>query len=152
ERAGLRHRHAGPRWGGALLERGGGGHGGVPRRRDPRAQRGRALPARGRVRRVAGFAEDVTERRRAEDEQRLLLRVGQVMNASLDAGEALRPLATLAVERVADGCAVFLVERDRVRAVEITHRDPTKVELAFELMGAYPPDLETSPAYQAVRT
>ncbi|HEX2188926.1 MAG TPA: PAS domain-containing protein, partial [Longimicrobiaceae bacterium] len=111
--------------------------------------------------RLAGTALDVTERRDAEDRERELLRAwaarveaeeaerrtafladaGAVLAASLDYEATLESLARLAVPRLADWCAVdVLDEHGAVRRLAVVHPDPERERLARELEERYPAD------------
>jgi PAS domain S-box-containing protein len=113
--------------------------------------------------RLAGTALDVTERTQAEDREKELLRAwaarveaeeaeqrsaflaeaGALLAASLDYEATLRSLAGLAVPRLADWCAVDVLEEDgRIRRLAVAHPDPAKERLARELEERYPVDPE----------
>src|SRR5262249_5706282 len=55
---------------------------------------------------------DITERRRAEEAQRLLAEAGAVLSSSLDDGVTLDALARLAVRLLADLCLIDMVQDD----------------------------------------
>jgi PAS domain S-box-containing protein len=60
---------------------------------------------------------------------------------SLDYEETLRSLARLAVPRLADWCAVDMVEPNgTLRRLAVEHVDPTKRDLAFRIQEQYPSD------------
>jgi serine phosphatase RsbU (regulator of sigma subunit) len=63
-----------------------------------------------------------------------------VLAESLDPTQTLRRLAELAVTRVADWCAVDLLEGESIENVVVAHQDPERVVLATELRRRYPPD------------
>lgn len=69
---------------------------------------------------------DLTYRKRAEDALRLLAEAGESFAASLDYETTLKTLTRLIVPRLADFCAIDLVEGDVVHRVAIAHRDPSK--------------------------
>lgn len=123
------------------------------------AASGAVLP--GRPVRLAGTALDVTERREAEERERELLRAwaaraeaeeagdrsaflaeaGSLLSASLDYETTLRSLARLAVPRLADWCAVDVVEEGGTpRRIAVAHPDPEMERLAGELEARYPAD------------
>ncbi len=107
--------------------------------------------AAGRVVGVATIARDVTERRRAEERQRLLAEAGAVLAASLDAEAALAGLARLAVPRLADWCAVHVLEEDgAIRPLAVAHADPATATWAEELGARYPLDPEAPAGVPAV--
>lgn len=119
-----------------------------------RCIRDRAFPIQddeGRVQRIAGIAEDITDRWQAEENARKLLReqtaraaaetaerratflaeAGTVLSSSLDYSETLQSVARLAVRRVADICVVDLATQDgkAMTRVAIAHRDPAQQDL-----------------------
>lgn len=99
------------------------------------------------------FVRDVTARKRAEANLRLLARTGAVLSASLDYRTTLAHVARLAVPTLADWCVVDVVEDGRVERVEVAHADPEKGVRAEELR-RYPPDPRdaTTPSGRVLRT
>lgn len=84
---------------------------------------------------------DITERKRAELALRLQAEAGHVLASSLDYQERLSNLTRLVVPRLADWCAVDVLDNDgAIRRVAVAHVDPAKVELAHELQRRYPVD------------
>jgi PAS domain S-box-containing protein len=105
--------------------------------------------------RMVGTAQDITDRlamerevaarlaaQASEERSRFLAEVGiELATVSLDYERTLRHVASLAVPRVADWCAVDLMQEDgTLRRVAIHHRDPDKVRFARELAERYPAD------------
>jgi signal transduction histidine kinase/PAS domain-containing protein len=68
-------------------------------------------PATGRLR-FPGTVVDVTERRRAEDEQRLLAAAGLLLSATLDPERAGEAVAEIVVPTLADRCVVDVVDAE----------------------------------------
>jgi GAF domain-containing protein len=62
------------------------------------------------------------------------------LSSSLDYRTTLGKIATLVVPRLADWCAVDLVENGSIERVAVAHVDPSKVAYAEELQRRYPPD------------
>src|ERR687885_749943 len=90
-------------------------------------------------------AHDVSERKRMEEAQRFLSEAGATLSSSLDYRTTLASVARLAVPRLADWCAVDIVEEDgSLERLAVEHEDPQKVQLARELQERYPPDPEAS--------
>jgi serine phosphatase RsbU (regulator of sigma subunit) len=90
-------------------------------------------------------AHDVTERKRAEEAQRFLSEVGATLASSLDYRTTLASVARLTVPRLADWCAVDVVEEDgSLSRLAVEHEDPQKVQLAHELQERYPSDPNAS--------
>jgi PAS domain S-box-containing protein len=84
--------------------------------------------------------EDVTERRRAQQQSEFLAEVGSVLGSSLDYEQTLRNVARLAVPDIVDWCAVDLFdEHERRLTVAVAHVDPERVTLA-ERLRDYEPD------------
>jgi hypothetical protein len=55
---------------------------------------------------------------------------GRILGSSLDTAATLRQIADLIVPRVADWCAIDLLDADgRLSPVAIAHRDPSKMAL-----------------------
>ena len=84
-------------------------------------------------------------RREAETAQELLnflARASDLLAGSLDPPTTLRRVAELAVPRVADWCAVDLLEAGRIENVAVAHVDPAKVDLALEFRRRYPPAID----------
>ncbi|MBT2230092.1 PP2C family protein-serine/threonine phosphatase [Nonomuraea sp. NEAU-A123] len=82
----------------------------------------------------------------------LLSEVSKAMNSSLDADTALHRLARLLVPRLADWCAVDLVENDTVRRVSVAHRGSHAQAAGLpDVLGPLPLDVET-PLLRALRS
>ncbi|MDB4881456.1 MAG: two-component sensor histidine kinase [Gemmatimonadetes bacterium] len=111
--------------------------------------------ADGEPARMVGTAQDISERLHLEREVaarlaaeaaaerwQFLADVGVALaTTSLDYEQTLRQVASLAVPRVADWCAVDLMYEDGVlHRVAVHHRDPDKVQLVRELAERYPDD------------
>jgi PAS domain S-box-containing protein len=77
-----------------------------------------------------------------------------VLASSLDYETTLAAVAQLSVPRVADWCAVDLLdEQGIVQRLAVAHVDPAKVAWAHELQARYPPDRNApTGVYQVIRT
>lgn len=75
-----------------------------------------------------------------------LSRAGEILGSSLDVGETLDDVARLAVQVVADWCAVDLVGPDGTLGdfAALAHRDPQEVERLRELRKRYPPRVDAA--------
>jgi PAS domain S-box-containing protein len=77
---------------------------------------------------------DVTERKRIEREQLLLLEAGVVLAASLDYERTLATVADLVVRDFADWCIVEIVEHDeQIRRLKVASADPSKSDVCAAL-------------------
>ena len=112
---------------------------------------GRAYPSREGL---SVYFRDVTAQRRAEEAQRFLAEASAVLSSSLDYRETLASVARLAVPKLADWCAVDILEEDgNPKRLAVEHPDPEKVRLAYEVERRYPPDPASQGGlYQVLRT
>lgn len=110
-----------------------------------------------------GFVRDIMDRRRSEEERTDLLAREQrarlvaeaaesraaflaeasaALASSLDYRTTLASVARLLVPRIADGCAVDMLDGEgRLRRLATSHSDPSRVATAEEVARRYPPDL-----------
>jgi signal transduction histidine kinase/ActR/RegA family two-component response regulator len=117
----------------------------------------RATPVRdgqGAVQFAVNIFHDITDRKRAEGTQHFLAEMGVVLAGSLDYRTTLASVARLCVPRLADWCAVDVLETGgALRRLAVTHTDPEKVRWAHEVHGRYPPDPEAPyGVHQVIRT
>ncbi len=96
--------------------------------------------------------EAPTERRL--DHSQLLGQIGRLLGHSLDYESTVREAADLAAASIADWCAVDLLQEDgALHRVAVAHRDPTLVQLAYDLYERYPPEVDAASAfYEALRS
>ncbi len=115
---------------------------------------GRAVPithADGSIDFWIGTATDIDDRKRIEESQRFLLDASEELSRSLDWRAALTALTRLAVPRIADWCAVHIVEEDEtISTLALEHADPKKLGVAKDLQGRYPPSPENRHGAAAV--
>jgi len=103
--------------------------------------RGKAQPNyRREPYRLSGVLIDITERKRNEVRSRFLAEASQLLSSSLDYRTTLENLARLAVPRLADWCAIDIVEPEGVygrppslRRIAVAHVNPDKANLVWEL-------------------
>jgi PAS domain S-box-containing protein len=103
--------------------------------------------------RLVGTAQDITERvalereatarlaaESARDGAEFLTEVGDALaRNSLDYERTLREVTSLAVPRIADWCAIDLLEPDgALRRVAVHHADPARIRLVQEITKRYP--------------
>ena len=82
---------------------------------------------------------DVTAARRAEETNRLLAQVSDVLVDSLDVDRTLAGVAQLVARSLADYCTVHLLETDGdLRCVDVAHADPARAESARRIEAEYP--------------
>ena len=98
--------------------------------------------------------DDSLREARSRENQRFLAEAGQLLAGSLRYDQTIRHLADLAVPRIADWCAVDLLDAEGVlRPLAIAHVDPAKVSLVRQLLDEYPDDPdEPTGSLQVVRT
>jgi PAS domain S-box-containing protein len=88
-----------------------------------------------------GTAELYQAQRRLAEDQRFVAEASELLASSLDYETTLSNLATLAVPRFADWCAIDMVGEDgSIQRLTVAHVDPEKVRWAHELAQQYPPD------------
>jgi PAS domain S-box-containing protein len=79
--------------------------------------------------------------RRSSEQHAYLAEAGQLLASSLDYHRTLETIAWLAVPRIADWCAVYVVEEDgRTERVAVSHADPSRRGLVEEYLRLYPID------------
>jgi PAS domain S-box-containing protein len=99
----------------------------------------------GELLRAWGTQRDVTEQRLFNEAERdrsvFIAEANDLFAQSLDYERTLRNLALMAVPRLADWCAVDMVDADgSVRRLAVQHPDPEMLKLAFDLQEKYPGD------------
>ncbi len=100
------------------------------------------------------YVMDLTERKRAEQQLRLLTEASAILASSLDYETTLKSVAQIVVPALADWCSVHLVDEEgTVQQVALAHKDPAKVAWAYELQERYPPDPGAPTGlYEVIRT
>lgn len=97
------------------------------------------------------YLRDLSERQRLEGARALLLDASAVLLSTLDADEMLRALSSVIVPSFADWYAVDVVGEDqRIRRLEIMHRDPEKTRAARQLSEQHPESPAASRGVPAV--
>ena len=108
----------------------------------------------GQVMMAVNIFHDITDLKRTELEQRLLAETSQVLAKDLDYKTRLTNLAKLLVPRLADWCAIDIVdENQEIQRVAVAHTDPKMIEWAYEINRRYPPGPNSSTGvYKVIRT
>ena len=95
-------------------------------------------------------------RRHAEaagEQVSFLAEVSEVLASSLDYQATLSAAARLAVPRLADWCAVDIIDADgRLRRLAIAHADPAKVDAVWAMSHRYREQVPEDPVPQVIRT
>lgn len=96
---------------------------------------------------LVAFFTDVSERRRQEEAATFMAEASRVLASSADYQTTLTNLATAAVPRLGDWCAVDVLAEPESRAwppsierVAVVHQDPAKLSLARTLTTRFPQD------------
>jgi PAS domain S-box-containing protein len=116
----------------------------------------RAVPvtrADGSVVEWVGTVTDMHDEHFATENLRFLAEASALLASSLDYETTLKSVAQLAVPKVADWCAIDVVDDDGAyRRLAVAHVDPEKVALATALRERYPPNPETDSVARVIRT
>jgi len=96
---------------------------------------------RGEVSHVINTFREITDERLAGESRSFMAEAVAVLSSTLDAEEAARRLASLAVPRLADYCTVHLRAPDgTIASVALAHSDPARLKIAAELQKSRPVD------------
>jgi PAS domain S-box-containing protein len=79
-----------------------------------------------------------------------LARASELLAQSLDVETTLQRLAAFAIPRLADWCAVDLLEDGEIKPVAVAHSNPAKVEQARDLQRRFPADPDAPAGSPAV--
>jgi PAS domain S-box-containing protein len=92
---------------------------------------------------LIGLTQDITERKKGEEQQRLLAEASSLLSSTADYREALQELARVVAASLADWCAVHVLDPDAgLQRVALAHADPERTRLAAESASRFPPDPE----------
>ena len=107
--------------------------------------RGRTIvDANGEAVTMVGSGQDITERKRAADAERLLAEAAETLASSLDYTQTLTAVANLVVREQADWCSIAIGdETGRHSNLAVAHRDPRRVKWAEEYNRLNPPRFDT---------
>ncbi len=94
---------------------------------------------------------DITDRRRTEMEQEVFAEAGAVLASSLNYDQTLKAIAELVVSRLADLCAVDIVEEGEPVRRTVTSADPAKASVC-ERLAMLPLDRRRMLTWTAIET
>jgi len=99
----------------------------------------------GKIIGAAKIARDITERKRAEEQQAFLSEVSTILASSLDYQTTLSTVARLAVPRLADWCAIDLVEHDgTIEQVAVFHPDQEIIAWSKQVQQLHQPEINAT--------
>ncbi|HTP08111.1 MAG TPA: ATP-binding protein [Anaerolineae bacterium] len=110
--------------------------------------------AGGEIELAVNILHDITDLKRVERSQSLLVQAGVLLEAPLNYETQLGNIARLIVPELADWCAIDLgTATGPLQRLVVVHVDPAKVELAQELQQRYPPSpTDQAGIYEVLRT
>ncbi|HUP26395.1 MAG TPA: PAS domain S-box protein [Candidatus Limnocylindrales bacterium] len=89
--------------------------------------------------------QDITERKKTEERQIFLDKVGDALFASYEDDLTLKRVAQLIVANIADYCRIVTVdEENNISDITVNHTDPSQVQLVTELYDQYKSDADTT--------
>ena len=94
--------------------------------------------AEGKLLGVMVLMEDITERKRREEAQRLLVEASRTLASSLDFEETLPAIARLVVSGMADGCIITVLQDGIARRVVVSHADPEREAVLRDISRRWP--------------
>jgi PAS domain S-box-containing protein len=98
------------------------------------------------------FTVDVTEKRREEERRRFLVEAGALLSSSLDYVPTLKRIVELSVPKMADWCAVDMIESGgELERLATAHVNPAKLERTKVLQICYSPDARSA-LHEVIRT
>ncbi|MEX2546778.1 MAG: ATP-binding protein [Chloroflexota bacterium] len=93
----------------------------------------------GEITHVINTFREITDERWTRESRAFMSEAVGVLSSTLDADEAARRLANLAVPRLADYCTVHLLEPDgSISNVALAHADPARLDIAVRLQQQRP--------------
>jgi PAS domain S-box-containing protein len=88
---------------------------------------------------------DIEERKAAQERLVFLAHASEILSASLDYNRTLRTLAQQIIPRLADWCAIDMVDGEgNLQRLVTAHPDPEHLAMAEELQEKYPPNPEAA--------
>lgn len=96
-------------------------------------------------RRAVNIFSNVSERKQLEKSLEFKAEASRLLYETRDMSKTLQHIATIAVETIADWCAVDLVtDEGKLESLALVHKDPEKIKWGYELRRKFPPDLSAS--------
>lgn len=97
-------------------------------------------PETGRLRYSVNVYEDITEVKRTEIAEGFMAEASRVLASSAGYRRTLQRIAELAVPRIADWCAIYVLAEDgQIERVAGYHSDPERRRLAQRMLERFPP-------------
>ena len=88
---------------------------------------------------IAGYVRDISARKRTEIASQFLADASAILASTLDLDTTLESIVRLAIQHLADGCAIRLLdERGTVQRTVLHSRDASKAALLREMERRYP--------------
>lgn len=84
---------------------------------------------------TAAFIRDMTDQKRAEEQQRFLLEMSRLLTETVQYQERLQRLADLVVPQLADLCTVHVIEDEKLILKAASQRKSMNAELIWQLAG-----------------
>lgn len=94
----------------------------------------------GKFKHTRCFTRDITEQKRLQDTNEFFASISLILSLSIDLETTLKKMASLAVSKLGDWCAIDLVGKDGPYQATVAHPDPKMLQLAQELRRKYPPN------------
>jgi serine phosphatase RsbU (regulator of sigma subunit)/anti-sigma regulatory factor (Ser/Thr protein kinase) len=105
------------------------------------------------VRALADALAQALDRAEANERLGFLADASMALSASLDFEQTVEAVTGLLVPRLADWCALQVVQEGRLQTVGLQHTDPAKVEWVQRMSERYPPKMDApSGAPRVIRT
>jgi PAS domain S-box-containing protein len=97
----------------------------------------------GQIEMAVNVFHDITELKRLEQAENFLAEVSKLLSSSLDYATTLNSIAQMTVRKLADWCAVNVIEEDKaIHQVAVAHANPEKLALVRSLQERFPPNWE----------
>src|SRR5690606_20839185 len=106
--------------------------------------------AEGKLLGVMVLMEDITERKRREEAQRLLVEASRILASSLDFEVTLPAIARLIVSGIADGCIITVLQDGIARRVVGSHADPEREAVLRDISRRWPSEAGRTAVESAV--